>query len=263
MFGQNHIVAASHIDRVTKGGVIKEFETEKLLQLARDMENCQMNLSKLGYHADINLRGNMTAVVLRLPRYLRSEWAKEAQITRDQGKEPDFPQLTKSVRRKARLANTEYGRLINTRSGVEGENTKIPYSGRHTCKASSFTLSGTINDGNSSLSGCTPVKPKCIFCKKDGHNIGKCFKFQEKTYDERKSFVSKNGLCNLCLSKGHYVNKCRKTHGCLVPGCGKRHHPMLHPVSTNSAPKADRSTQGATAQTGHCGATGTLKKPER
>jgi hypothetical protein len=28
MFGQTHIVAASHIDRVTKGGTIKEFESE-------------------------------------------------------------------------------------------------------------------------------------------------------------------------------------------------------------------------------------------
>jgi hypothetical protein len=31
MFGQTHIVAASHIDRVTKGGTIKEYESEKLL----------------------------------------------------------------------------------------------------------------------------------------------------------------------------------------------------------------------------------------
>ena len=48
MFGQTHIIVASHIDRVTKGGAIREFESEKLLQLARDMVNCQMNLSKLG-----------------------------------------------------------------------------------------------------------------------------------------------------------------------------------------------------------------------
>ena len=53
MFGQTHIIVASHIDRVTKGGAIGEFESQKLLQLARDMVNCQMNLSKLGFHADI------------------------------------------------------------------------------------------------------------------------------------------------------------------------------------------------------------------
>ena len=40
MSGQTHVVAASHIDRVTKGCAIKENEGEKLLQLARDMELC-------------------------------------------------------------------------------------------------------------------------------------------------------------------------------------------------------------------------------
>ena len=131
MFGQTHIVAASHIDRVTKGGTIKEFESGKLLQLARDMENCEMNLCKLGYQADINSRGNMSAVVLRLPRYLRSEWAKEAQNSRDQSKEPDFSQLTKFVVKRAKLANTEYGRLINTKPEIERERNKNPrFSGQ-------------------------------------------------------------------------------------------------------------------------------------
>ena len=47
MFGQVHIVAASHIDRVTKGSIIRENESEKLMQLDRDMENCGMNLNKI------------------------------------------------------------------------------------------------------------------------------------------------------------------------------------------------------------------------
>lgn len=271
MFGQTHIIAASHIDQVTKGGAIKDFESEKLLQLARDMENCQMNLSKLGFHADINSRGNMTAVVLRLPRYLRSEWAKEAQNTRDQGKEPDFPQLTKFVGKKAKLANTEYGRLINTRSEVEREKPKIPRFSGHPRKASSFALSGSVRERDSPTSSRTSAKLKCSFCEKDGHTIERCFKFQQKSYDDRKSFVSKNGLCNLCLSKGHYASKCKKTHGCFIPTCGKRHHPMLHPVTTNQdkevkddkevqVPKTDKPAQVQMAQTGHCGATRTLNK---
>jgi hypothetical protein len=88
------------------------------------MENCEMNLCKLGYQADINSRGNMSAVVLRLPRYLRSEWAKEAQNSRDQGKEPDFSQLTKFVLKRAKLANTEYGRFINTNPKSNGKETR-------------------------------------------------------------------------------------------------------------------------------------------
>lgn len=50
-------------------------------------------MSKLGFHGDINSRSNVTAVVLRLPRYLRSEYAKEAQNSRYYGSEPDFTQV--------------------------------------------------------------------------------------------------------------------------------------------------------------------------
>ena len=69
VFGQTQVVAASHFDRVTKGCAIKENEGEKLFQLARDMEKRAMNLNKVGYQSDINSRYNISAVVLRLPRY--------------------------------------------------------------------------------------------------------------------------------------------------------------------------------------------------
>jgi hypothetical protein len=124
MFGQAHIVAASHIDRVTKGSIIRENESEKLMQLARDTENCGMNLNKLGYQSDINSRHNISVIVLRLPKYLRLEWAKEANKLGDQRSEPDFTPLTKFVVNKAKLANTEYGRLVNVKMDWERNKTK-------------------------------------------------------------------------------------------------------------------------------------------
>ena len=116
MFGQSHIVAASHIDQVTKGPIIQENENEKLMQLVRDLENCGMNLNKLVYQSDVNSRHNISAIVLCHPKYLRSEWAKEANNLRGQSKEPNFAALTKFVVNKAKLANTEYGRLVNLKN---------------------------------------------------------------------------------------------------------------------------------------------------
>lgn len=269
MFGQTHIIAASHIDRVTKGGPIKGFESEKLLQLARDMENCQMNLSSLGFHADINSRGNLSAVVLRLPSYLRSEWAKEAQNSRDQGNEPDFSRLTKFVVKKAKLANTEYGRLISTKPEVVGDRARKSRYGGPSNRASSFAINGSVGQEDLQLTVRPPEKRlpgklKCYFCEKNGHAIERCFKFQEKSYEDRKAFVSRKGLCNLCLSKGHYASKCKRTQGCFIPECGKRHHPTLHPVEVKvKAAKQDQESQHGEvqeAQTGHCGAAETLKK---
>lgn len=46
MFGQTYIVASSHVDKVGKGEIINE--NGKLMQLARDLANCGINLNKLG-----------------------------------------------------------------------------------------------------------------------------------------------------------------------------------------------------------------------
>ena len=210
MFGQTHMVAASHIDKITEGGPMKE--NEKLMQLARVMENCGMSLDRLGYQADINCRSNMSSVVMRLPRYLRSEWAKEAQNSRGRGQEPDFAQLTRFVVKKAKLANTEYGQLVSARSHNERESNKRYRFGK-SVSAYLGHGSNTEVEGDRSRQGerkedysrqGNPVgRPKCLFCDRDGHLIKKCFKFQGKPYEERKKIANMKRLCHLCLCRGH------------------------------------------------------------
>ena len=53
---------------------------------------------------------------------------------------------------------------------------------------------------------------------------------QGKPYEERQTIVNTKRLCYLCLEKGNIASNCKNGPGCFVPGCGKRHHPMLHPV---------------------------------
>ncbi len=224
MFGQTHIVAASHIDKITGRGPMKEDENEKLMQLARNMENCGMSLNKLGYQADINSRSNMSYVVMRLPIYLHSEWAKEPQNSRDRAKEPDFAQLTRFVVKKVKLANTEYGRLVSLRPSNEKESGNKPRFGRKVYAHLSYS-SNTESEGRKgdhSRHGNTTGRPKCLICDRNGHTAEKCFKFQGKTYEERKNIANMRRLCHLCLGKGHVTSNCKKSRGCFVSGCGKR-----------------------------------------
>ena len=53
-FGQSHIIIHAYINKVIKGGSIKDGESGKLLELARAMENCQINLAQLGCESEIN-----------------------------------------------------------------------------------------------------------------------------------------------------------------------------------------------------------------
>ncbi|CAB3984505.1 Hypothetical predicted protein [Paramuricea clavata] len=215
MFGQIHIVAASHIDEITGGGPTKENKNERLMQLTRDMENCEMKLNKLGYQADINSRSNMS-----VPR--RHE-------TQEIGK--------------GKLANTEYGRLISARYNKEKEFGKRPRWGRNVSTYLSHGSNTVIKEhsGDHSRQGNPTGRPKCIFFDRDGHTIEKCFNFQGKPYEERKRIVNTRRLFNLCLSKGHFASNCKRSRGSFVPGCGKRHHPMLHPEETTKDRKKDVS----------------------
>jgi hypothetical protein len=272
MFGQTHIVAASHIDRVTKGPIIRENENDKLMQLARDVENCGMNLSKLGYQADINSRHNISAIVLRLPKYLRSEWAKEANNLRERNIEPDFAALTKFIVNKAKLANTEYGRLVNIR--IDGERNKPRPHGRQQRNVANYQVTNDPSNKEQEDQRNELSRLKCSFCSKSGHSLEKCFKFQEKSYAERKKFVSEKGLCNLCLLKGHFANSCKRGRRCFIAGCGKRHHPLLHSTEFNQTKQEERPKENSkdkdqdsltkskvpNAQTGHCGATDMARK---
>ena len=128
----------------------------------------------------------MSLVVLRFLRYLQSKWAKEAQNSREQGNEPDLAQLTKFVVKKAKLANMEYGHLINPKSEVEkGRAKKSRYFGPSN-KASCFAINGSVSVGveDPSPSGRPPDKRlpvKSYCCEKNGYTIERCFKFQQKS----------------------------------------------------------------------------------
>ncbi|KAL9976439.1 hypothetical protein ACROYT_G013739 [Oculina patagonica] len=100
------------------------------------------------------------------------------------------------------------------------------------------TISGRISDGLSpSQPSVDPVAQgsgkqvtplACLFCN-GTHSLKRCFKFRDKTYDERKEFVLTKSLCVNCLRTSHLARRCRFAKACLFCGCGRRHHSLLHP----------------------------------
>ncbi|KAJ8945448.1 hypothetical protein NQ317_002314, partial [Molorchus minor] len=46
---------------------------------------------------------------------------------------------------------------------------------------------------------------KCRFCTDNGHVVYQCTKFKDLSFDKKREFVNKNGLCYNCLKKGPYL----------------------------------------------------------
>ncbi len=216
LFGQTHIIVCAYINKVTKGGIIKDGEGDKLLELARDMENCQINLNQLGCESEINAQSNLEKIVSRLPRYLQAEWAKEAFSILEKNKVPTFADLTKYIIAKARLANSAFGQLIGSKPYDDKQQKQ-----KRTPKGASFATRGEWKTLN------------CYYCKKPGHMVEKCYSFCNQNSEARKDVVRKERLCNVCLCKGHFANQCRRKEHCLVAECGQRHHSLLHPVQSS------------------------------
>lgn len=156
-----------------------------------------MNLNKFGYQSDVNSRHNISAIVLRLPKYLRSEWAKEANNLRGQSKEPNFAALTKFVVNKAKLANTEYGRLVNVKN--DWDRNKPKSYGKPTKNVAAYQVSSRHQNEEQDGKRNPVMKSTCIFCRKDGHSLGRCFMFQENhTLKERDSSGKRDCAISVC-----------------------------------------------------------------
>ena len=248
-FGQSHIITHAYIDRVTKGGLIRDGDGEQLLQLARDMENYEINLTQLGCESEINAQSNLERIVTRLPRNMQAEWAKEAFVLLEKGKIPTFKNLTSFVTLKAKLASSAFGKLIGSRP--QEDRYSKP---KRTFQGSSFTAEGGLK------------MPTCYHCKKSGHLIERCFSFRKESLKAREDVVRKEKLCNLCLCKGHFEKQCRRKETCMVAECGQRNHSLLHPtlkpckeekksLEVEDQVGINNKSEGE-ASTGHCGATG-------
>ena len=73
----------------------------------------------------------------------------------------------------------------------------------------------------------TREPPTCLKCN-EKHWLTRCKWFTEATADQRKAFIEKHKLCFNCFSTEHSARDCPSKRTCKEPGCGKRHHKLLH-----------------------------------
>lgn len=87
---------------------------------------------------------------------------------------------------------------------------------RERCFGDLFTIGKCFRDKLHSL----------LYCKRNGHTLDKCFKFTEKSVQDRIKFVQAERLCFGCLKGGHHCKKCDKRNTCEK--CQKKHPTCVH-----------------------------------
>ena len=231
-FGQNHTIARSYIDSLVNGSQVRSNDVDALIQLSRDMTNCEIVLKQLSFTSDLNSTETMRNIVRRLPAHLQTKWTEEAfKITR-KNREPHFGDLCTFVEEKAEVANSMYGRQY-----AEDCKTRTNRITAVRAQYKTSTLSTQIEeeaaeefeseDEYEELYSTFAVERKdalCDFCKMKNHDVHKCFKLKQKPVDTRLKFFKDSRLCFRCAKTGHGSKDCNAT----CETCGMRHHVMLH-----------------------------------
>ena len=85
----------------------------------------------------------------------------------------------------------------------------------------------------------------CSYCKNEGHEIGRCQKFQELSVDDRWKAAKEQMLCFRCLSNTHRGVTCRQAKECGINGCKVNHHRLLHATRDrgNASSQTDSSSR--------------------
>ena len=143
--GQKHIIVRDFIDKVICGPQIKASEPKKLVTLARDMKNCVLNSIQMG---DIDSIDTLKKVVKRLPAYLQAKWAEiSSKLIKDE-KEPRFSHRANFVEDKASVANTTFGRLVESKPDSAARDNKPKATGASSSPPAKVTSLATTNSSS-------------------------------------------------------------------------------------------------------------------
>ena len=79
-------------------------DTEALVELTKDLVKAELTLSNSRYMSEMNSSVNLRKIVRRLPNHLSGKWVDHADHIMEDGREPNFGDLTRFVKNKAKAA---------------------------------------------------------------------------------------------------------------------------------------------------------------
>ena len=228
-FGQEYKVVAAHMKLLKEEPRIKEGDADSVYKLATQMRNCSITLTEWGYCSNLNNHDTIDKIFLRLPHAMQREFQKRSDSMCTMGKEADFGMQMEFIQHQARLCNTRFGQMLNSRK---------------------FGATSGIKERPTHSMQVSYEAQQCFLCG-NHHPLWKCSKFIEMEVERRKEVVLKNRLCFNCLSGQHVARKCMSKSRCKQDDCGKPHHTLLHDTSFKARckfePAAPSATEGTTS----------------
>ena len=239
-FGRRNQIARVFMDKLHSDSIIKRDDKKGLVNLARDLEECELTFRQLNLHSRIDNFDAIGKIVQRLPYDLQNRWIRKASKIECTGEEPTISDLIQFVKEEAEVVKSIYSKLVYQKSK----------------RVSSF-LTNSIEVATGNLT--------CYLCSRD-HLLKNCFAFRKKSLKDKYEFIKQKRLCFNCFKQGHIAKFCSQDKACTVEGCRGKHHELIHrsfvcdegetnQPSTSNSSSVDRTvgmiTAGCTTETSY------------
>ena len=154
--GEKYVVSNAWIEKLSEGLPISQNDREALLDLADDLESCEITLAVAGRLNQIKNEDKMMKTLRRVPLYLRSRWQKRVQEVRAEGRDPNLEDLKKMIRGAAKENNDPvFGSILDPGKDVRNKE-KFRSKPPVPKKTDSFAGSATFPDSSVQVGGREP-----------------------------------------------------------------------------------------------------------
>ena len=237
-YGRRSVIARAYIKKLVKGPVIRSDDSNALIKLAQELEECNTTLRFMKYYSDVNNFDNIAKIVGRLSFSMQSRWLRFAASLEKQDREPSFEDLVGFVKNESEIAKSSYSGVLFKTSKKPG--IKISTHATNVTEAKG-KLNSRWNNPRSSMPTRKQMEVKCGLCSSN-HFLWSCPKFRTMNQESKYKYIRDQRLCFNCLKGGHVQRDCQSQRKCTVSGCGRKHHFLLHRDQPNRQARTPETT---------------------
>ena len=215
------------------------------------LEDVKKVLTTMGprYAARLDNENMILTLVRKLPNEsLKRKWTYIASDIMQSKGQVNFADFLSFIQKRADCLNNRFGQELKPSPAQNDREIRSVSRDRQEPPRRATTLHvAADNNAPRRPGGAKSATLKCYHCS-GSHAVWQCESFRSAPYEERLRTVQLKRLCGSCLGQGHFKRDCMKKFTCRKPGCGKRHHFLIHPPdkrnTTDPAVKASSVEQG-------------------
>ncbi|KAI2646413.1 Pro-Pol polyprotein [Labeo rohita] len=223
-YGQPFVIQRAFRDKLSKWPKIQAKDAEGLRAFSDFLNACSQAMPHVKGLEVLNDCEENQKLMLKVPDWLAASWNRKVTVALIDGEDfPTFKEFADFVSVEAEIACNPVTSLHALHSSYSFKERKDAREFKGT-KANVFSIQTASNNNSSPSNG--KAKPRCMWCKRDDHQLPKCLHFREQSLTDKRTYVKENNLCYGCLKPGHNAKECH--HRQICDTCKGRHPTCLH-----------------------------------